>query len=148
MATGRRPAGVSRGEFGGLADVGGEVAQQGIEAELAVHLPGVRWLDAHGRAEPREGRRKRMRESARCHSLRGHSGGGVKAPAEAGDRSRAGGHRVHEEPGRAGEDLIRPERIGDDRAAGAGHHRDGQTARGTGLGGGQPSGGAARGGRG
>jgi PAS domain S-box-containing protein len=41
---------------------------------------------------------------------------------------RAGGHRVHEEPGTAGEDLIRPERIGDDRAAGAEHHRDSQAA--------------------
>ena len=45
-------------------------------------------------------------------------------------RGRAGGHRVHEEPGRAGEDLVRPERIGDDRAAGAEHHRDGQAALG------------------
>ena len=43
-------------------------------------------------------------------------------------RGRAGGHRVHEEFGRAGEDLIRPERIGDDRAAGAEYHRDGQAA--------------------
>ena len=136
MATGRRPAGAEPRVFGvlggraggGLAGVGGEVAQQGIGAELAVCLPGVRQLDAHGRAESREGRRKRIRESARCHSLRGHAGGGVKAPAEAGDRGRAGGHSVHEESGRAGEDLIRPGRIGDDRAAGAGHHRDGQTA--------------------
>jgi len=43
-------------------------------------------------------------------------------------RGRAGGHRVHEEFRGAGEDLIGPERIGDDRAAGAEHHRDGQAA--------------------
>ena len=70
---------------GGLAGVGGEVAQQGIEAELAICLPGVRWLDVHGRGEPPEGRRKRIPETGRCHSLRGHAGGGVKAPPEVGD---------------------------------------------------------------